>query len=304
MTAGSTHHIGVDLGGTNIKWVALASIGGETSILGQGELPTDSKDGPAAVAVRVGDAAVEAMKIATGPTTVGVGLPGRYNANDGTTTFLPNLPGDWNGLPLASIVGERVGLPCRLINDARAFALAEHRVGAGRGCQTMIGITIGTGIGGGIIVAGRLHLGIDGTAGEFGHQTILPDGPLCGCGMHGCVEAVTKAAALATLGGRPTARGVSDAAQAGDAKAVAALETVAGHLAIAIANSIVLLSPDRIVIGGGVAQAGDLLLVPIRQAVRRRVSVVPVERIEIVQAKLGPIAGAIGAALWGAGVGC
>ena len=298
-----TQHLGVDLGGTNIKWVALEVADGDASILGQGELSTRSAEGPEAVAQRVGDGAAAAFDVASAPTTVGVGLPGRYNAESGTTTFLPNLPGDWNGVPLAALVGERVGLPCKLINDARAFTLAEHNVGAGKGCQTMVGITMGTGIGGGVIVSGRLHLGIDGSAGEFGHQTIIPDGPMCGCGMRGCVEAVTRSSALAEFGGQPTARAVAEAAQAGDAPALAAIETVAGYLAIAVANSIVLLSPDRIVIGGGVAQAGELLLDPIRRAVRARVSVVPVERIEILQARLGPIAGAIGAALWGAGIG-
>ena len=303
VTTGSTHHIGVDLGGTNIKWVALSLIGGEASILGRGELPTDSATGPSSVARRVADAAVAAAALTTDPTTVGVGLPGRYDGERGTTTFLPNLPGDWTGVPIGGIVSDRVGLPCRLLNDARAFTLAEHTVGAGRGCQTMVGITLGTGIGGGVIVNNRLHLGLDGTAGEFGHQTILLDGPECGCGKRGCVEAVTSASALAHLGGKPTARAVAEAARAGDPTALAAIETVAGYLAVAVANSIVLLSPDRIIVGGGVAQAGELLLDPLRQAVRERVSVVPVERVEILQAKLGPIAGAIGAALWGAGIG-
>jgi glucokinase len=298
-----SRHIGVDLGGTNIKWVAIEIAGGNVAILASDEIPTNGASGPANVAQRVAEAAGVAQQAAGAALTLGVGLPGKFDPARGTVTFLPNIAGDWNGVELARIAGEGVGLRCLLINDARAFALAEHAAGGGRGCRNLLGITLGTGIGGGIIIDGRLHLGIDGSAGEFGHQTVLLDGPVCGCGMLGCVEALAKSACLAALAEQPTARAATEAAKRGDATALAAFETVAGWLAIAIANAIVLLSPDRIVLGGGGAQAGDLLLEPLRGMVRERVTMVPVERVKILQSELGPTAGAIGAALWGAGVG-
>src|SRR5437016_7356912 len=114
----------------------------------------------------------------------------------GITRFIPNIPGHWEGVQVTAPMTDAVRSPVRLINDARAFALAEHGLGAGRGARAMLGITLGTGVGGGLILDGHLYLGHEGTAGEFGHQTILPDGPLCNCGNHGCLEALDRADAI------------------------------------------------------------------------------------------------------------
>lgn len=296
-------HLGIDLGGTNVKYATVEIDGDGARIVEEAEVPTRSIEGPAAVVARLAALAGSEVSRRGDIASVGVGLPGLFDWGRGTTRFLPNLPGDWSDQPFAAPIAEAAGMPVRLINDARAFALAEHRAGAGQGCATMVGITLGTGIGGGIVVDGRLRLGIDGTAGEFGHQTVVPNGPRCGCGRRGCVESVASAGALARAGGKASAKEVIAAAQAGDPWALRAVEEVCAHLSIAIANACVLLCPDRIVIGGGVSRAGETLIGPLRAAVRQRVTVVPIDRIEIVQAQLGSTAGAVGAALWGAGMG-
>jgi glucokinase len=157
---------------------------------------------------------------------------------------------------------------------------------------------LGTGVGGGIVVDGRLILGT-ADAGEIGHETVLAGGPRCGCGNDGCVEALTRADVFARLAGRATAEEVYAAARAGDATALAAIEHAAKWLGVALANAYVLLAPDAFVVGGGIAAAGDLLLKPLEAAVRRYVHIVPPERIRVLPGSLGPFAGAIGAALFG-----
>jgi glucokinase len=164
----------------------------------------------------------------------------------------------------------------------------------------MAGLVLGTGVGGVIVLDGRVHFGHDGTAGELGHQTLIPDGPDCTCGNHGCLEAFARADRVAAACGTRSAEEAVAAARAGDARAVAGLAEIGGWLGIAIANVVVSLTPERVVIGGGVAGAGDLLLEPIRAEVRRRVHVTDLGRLEIVAAELGTWAGAIGAAVHGA----
>ncbi|TMF78625.1 MAG: ROK family protein [Chloroflexi bacterium] len=182
----------------------------------------------------------------------------------------------------------------------RAFALAEHRLGAGRGATSLLGITLGTGVGGGLILGGQLYLGRDGTAGEFGHQTILPDGPRCNCGNNGCLESLARADAIAAACGQPGAEESVAAARAGDPRAQQGLIEVGRYLGIGASNVVVLVGVDRIVVGGGIAAAGDILLDPLRQELARRVHVADVDRVQVVGAELGIWAGAIGAALFAA----
>jgi glucokinase len=191
-------------------------------------------------------------------------------------------------------------LPVALVNDARAFGLAELRLGAARGASSMIGLTLGTGVGGVFAVDGRVHQGHDGTGGELGHQTIDPDGPWCGCGNRGCVEAYARADQIAAACGTPTAEDAVRAARAGDERARSGLADVGRYLGIGIANMITVITPDRVVLGGGVAAAGDLLFDPIRQEIARRVRTTSIEEVMVVAAELGTWAGAIGAALYGA----
>ena len=153
-------------------------------------------------------------------------------------------------------------MPTFLINDARAFGLAELRLGAGRGASSMVGLTLGTGVGGAIAIGGRVHQGHDGTGGELGHQTIDPDGPWCGCGNRGCLEAFARADQIAAACGTATAEEAIARARAGDRVRSTGIARVGRYLGIGIANAVVVISPDRVVIGGGIAAAGDLLFDP------------------------------------------
>jgi glucokinase len=288
--------VGLDLGGTNIKWTVL-EVGETTTPVARGSVPTGAAGGPDVVAERMLAAARQGLD-AHGPVDgVGVGVPGLFDRDRGTIELFPNLPGPWPGYPLRDRLADRLGLPATLINDARAFTLAEGTIGAGRGCRTVICLTLGTGIGGGVMVDGRLHTGANGRAGEIAHQVVLPDGPQCGCGNRGCVEPLAQAATLARLAGRATAEEVYAGAAAGDERCRDAIAQVAGWIGIALANVIAVLDPDRIVIGGGIAGAGRLVIDPIRAATRAHVTLLVPTEIDIVAAALGAEAGAIGAAL-------
>src|SRR5436190_21664141 len=189
-------------------------------------------------------------------TTVGIGVPGLYDPATGRTRFLANLPGGWVDQPVAPSAESALGIPTALINDARAFGLAELRLGAGRGIASMVGLVLGTGVGGVIAIDGRVVLGHDGSAGELGHQTLDPDGPECGCGNRGCLEAFVRADRFAAACGTATPEAAVGAARGGDTRAVAGLAEIGLWLGIGIANMIAVVSPDRVVIGGGVAAAG------------------------------------------------
>ena len=299
---GRSRHFGLDLGASNVKWAALELAGDEWSTLDRGQFPTSATDGADAVIERMADAAERARADWPDLASVGVGVPGLFDAADGITTFLPNLPPDWERRPVAGPMRARLGLPVRLINDARAFGLAELRLGAGRGCDGMVGLALGTGVGGVVVVGGELRFGHDGTGGEVGHQTLLPDGPPCTCGNAGCLEAFAKADAVAAACGTGSAEDAVVAAQRGDERALAGLAEIGRWLGIGISNLIVVLNPDRVVLGGGVAGAGELLIEPIRDEVRRRVHVTNLDAVEIVTAELGTWAGAIGAGVHGAGI--
>ena len=172
--------------------------------------------------------------------------------------------------------------------------------GQGRGAQSLVGIVLGTGVGGAIVIDGKLITGHDGAAGEVGHHTIDPDGPSCNCGSRGCLESFIRADRLAEACDAPSAEVAVERARAGDAAAIAGLARVGRYLGIGIANLITILTPDRVVLGGGVAGAGDLLLAPARDEIRRRTHMTEPAAVEIVFAELGIWAGAIGAAVHGA----
>jgi len=300
MSNGATRHLGLDLGGTNLKWAVLERTGDTWTTLGTGQQPTEGHLGPDHVVRRIGEVGRDAMRLWPGAESAGIGVPGLYDPATGETRFLVNVPGAWAGRPVAGPVGEALGVPAFLINDARAFGLAELRLGAARGAQSMVGLTLGTGVGGVIAVHGRVIQGHDGTAGEVGHQTIDPDGPWCGCGNRGCVEAFARADPIAIACGTATPEEAVQRARDGDARALDGLAQVGRYLGIGIANLVTIISPDRVVIGGGVAAAGDLLFAPIRAELRRRVHTTALGEVEVVPAELGTWAGSIGAAVHGA----
>jgi glucokinase len=289
--------LGLDVGGTNSKLAVVAADADGGRLVATASVPTGAGD-PAEVLGRLAAVATE-LVAAHGPVAAaGVGLPGLFDEASGRVVFLPNLPPAWTGQPVAGPLGGRLGVPVALLNDARAFTLAESRMGAAAGCPTVVCLTLGTGVGGGVVVDGRLRFGPHGRAGELGHQVIEVGGPPCGCGNRGCVEAFAAGAALCRLGGHATPEAVFAAAAAGDERAAGAVRAVVGRLAVGIANLVTILWPERVVVGGGVAAAGEELFGPLRAAVAASAPLVDPGAYEIVPAALGPAAGAIGAALW------
>jgi glucokinase len=292
-----TLFLGLDVGGTNCKLAVVQLDGDRRELVATAAIPTGAGD-PADVLARLAAVAGE-LVAAHGPVAAaGVGVPGLFDEDRGRAVFLPNLPASWTGREVAGPLAAGLGVPVALINDARAFTLAESRMGAAAGCPTVVCLTLGTGVGGGVVVDGRLRFGPHGRAGELGHQVIEAGGPPCGCGNRGCVEAFAAGPALSRLGGRATPEAVFAAAAAGDERAAGAVRSVVGRLAVGIANLVTVLWPERVVVGGGVAAAGEGLFGPLRAAVAASAPLVDPGAYEIVPAALGPAAGAIGAALW------
>jgi glucokinase len=257
--------------------------------------------GPAHVIKRLAETGNEAIERCGVVDTAGVGVPGLYDPASGATLMLPNLPGEWHMVPVAPFVGYHLGqVATHLINDARAFGLAELRLGAGRGASTMVGLTLGTGVGGVVAIDGRIVFGHQGTAGELGHQIVEVDGRACTCGARGCLETYARADRIAELCGTATAEEAVALAKAGDERAQRGLAEACRYLGIGIASAIAVLTPDRIVIGGGISAAGETILDPIRAAAREHVFTTDIDQVEFATAQLGTWAGAIGAAVHGA----
>lgn len=312
-------YAGVDLGGTKIT-AAIADRSGQ--VLCQRQIPTLSHEGPAAVLERIARL-IDALAVEADarPAALGMGCPGLVDVDQGVTRFFPNLPTQWRDVPAAEILGGRLGCPVRLLNDVRSATLGELTYGRGRTARTMAFFALGTGIGGGVAVDGRLHLGPLGSAGELGHQTILPNGPVCGCGNHGCLETLASGPAIAAEGvrllktglapklyelvdgdaGRITPREMATAADAGDSNVRDAILRAAEYLGIGVANVVVVLHPDLVVLGGGVAEMGDILLDRVRQVVRRRVGMFPTDGVQVERSALGERAGLLGAVALAAG---
>jgi glucokinase len=284
--------LGLDLGGTHIK-LALLEDGVPVE---QREAETRSEDGgPGGVLERM----VELGRSVGAVDSIGVALPGLFD-EDGVVVLLPNLYGAWTGMRAREPLEQGLGAPVRMINDGHAFALAESTLGAGRGAANVMCVVCGTGIGGGLVLGGRLHLGPNQRAGEFGHHTVSEDGPACECGNHGCLELYAGSRAIATAAGAPSFHETVLRARSGDAAAIRALARAGELIGVAVANVLIFLAPDRVVVGGGVVEAGELLLEPLRASVADHARVAPLERIAIASAELGQRAGAIGAALWSA----
>jgi glucokinase len=287
-----TRRIGLDVGGTNIKLVVLEG----DEVVDRASEPTRSEDGPEAVLDRLAGLARASGEAAS----VGVAFPGLFDA-DGRGLLFPNLHGDWRGRPIREPLSRALGRPVGLVNDGHAFTLAEARVGAARGARDVMCVVCGTGVGAGLVLDGRLHLGIDDRAGEIGHHTVVLDGHACKCGNRGCLELYAGARAITQTAGRESFDETVGAARAGDETAVAAIRRAGELIGVAVANLIIFLTPERVVIGGGVAEAEELLMEPLREELARRAgNVAPLEQIEVVRATLGPEAGAIGAALFAA----
>jgi glucokinase len=304
---------GVDIGGTKI---ALALAAPDGRIISAARFPTRVEEGPH----RILDAAaseIERMLGGTGGclTAVGIGCGGPLDRRRGLVLSPPNLPG-WDEFPVVALLEERLGVPALLDNDANAAALGEHRYGAGRGLKHLVYITISTGIGGGVIVRGELVHGVHDGAGEVGHMTVLPEGPACGCGARGCLEALCSGTSIARRArerlaagapsslsslarGEITAQAVAEAARGGDVLASAVWDETIHYLSVGVGNLFNVLAPEAVIIGGGVSTAGAQLFEPLRERVRGRVRMLPPEKINILQASLGGDSGIHGAVILG-----
>jgi glucokinase len=299
--ADAPYIVGVDIGGTKVACV-LADAAGR--IITRQWQPTRSAEGWQAVVQQLFEMTERVLEGVFCQQVRGIGIScgGPLDSQKGIVYSPPNLPG-WDAVPIKQLFEERFGLPTRLENDANATALAEHRFGAGRGTRHMVFMTWGTGIGGGLILDGRLYRGANDLAGEIGHTTVLLDGPLCGCGKRGCLEALASGPSIARrarelAGESPeslvwqrvspeavTAQHIVEAAIEGDTFARFVLAEAATYMGIGIANVAQILNPERVVLGTIAVKAGDLVLEPLRRAlavhawgrVREALQVVPAE---------------------------
>lgn len=305
--------VGIDVGGTTVKFAVAHADG---TILREGCIATESHLGPELVLKQIGEyAKAISNEVGGAPCAVGMGLPGLVDSRLGVARYLPNLMSHWRNVPVTKILSPLVGCDVRLLNDVHMATYGELIFGLGRDVGTMVFMAIGTGIGGGIVIDGKLRLGPLGAAGELGHQTIDPSGPLCGCGNHGCLETLASGTALASEGirlmlvgmapalrdlvegdpGRVTVQAMGAVADRDPAVRQAILHA-ASYLAIGIANVVVTVDPELIVIGGGVAKLGDLLFNQVRSEIQTRIGqLFPVEDIRIEPSQLDTKAGVMGA---------
>ena len=306
--------VGIDLGGTNIVAGTVAEDGSE--LVGLVSEPTLPDQGGDAVIARIVKLARASMAQAKGRDIVGIGIgsPGPLNTKTGVVLLTPNL--GWVDMPLRDRVSDALGMPATLDNDANCAIYGEWWRGAARGSDYVVGLTIGTGIGGGIVLGGEIYHGVSDIAGEFGHMTIDSNGRRCKCGNDGCVEAYASGPAIATraiegidrgaetslpqyVGGdlsRITAQVVYEAAHDGDAYALQLVYETAKFLGAAVASIVNIFNPEVVVICGGVTLAGDKLFRPLRNEVERRAFKPAWEACRIVPGELTGTAGVYGAA--------
>lgn len=285
--------LGLDLGGTKI----LAAVVEEGRILDKLRVATPH-EGFEAVVATLEHSARALLARHPEVAAIGIGSPGPLDLKQGIIRFAPNIPHMENA-PITAALTERLGLPVVLENDANAAGYAEHKYGAARELNTSIYITISTGIGGGLFVGDAVIRGRTGAAGEVGHMTLLPNGAICGCGQHGCWEALASGRAMArdasfSYGEPLSTQEVFRRAQAGERRALAVVERAAYFSGMALANLVKLFDPDAFVIGGGVAQVGNFYLEKIQQAADNFTYGFPPAVLR--PAELGTDAGVIGAA--------
>lgn len=286
-------YLGIDLGGTSVK---LGVCGPDGDVRARTVVPTIVDAGPLDALGRIADAARGLVGDAGPVTACGVGVPGEIDRERGLLVRANHFPG-WVDVPLVELLDEALGLRVALENDANCAAWGELRAGAGRGARSLACFTLGTGVGGGVIIDGELWTGASGAAGAFGHITVDPSGPPCPCGQRGCVEQYASATAIARQSGRGSSREAFDAARRGEPDAVAAIDWACDGLAAGVAVVVHVVQPEVVVLAGGVATAGDALVERVRRGVARRVRSAWLARVRIACSQLGEDAGWVGAAL-------
>ncbi|MFB7919052.1 ROK family protein [Streptomyces sp. NPDC056061] len=296
------HVIALDVGGTGMK---AALVGADGTLLHEARRATGRERGPEAVVESILTFAADLraygeQHLGESARAAGVAVPGIVDADNGIAVYASNL--GWRDVPMRRLLGERLGgVPVALGHDVRTGGLAEGRIGAGKGADRFLFIPLGTGIAGAIGITGTIEAGAHGYAGEIGHIVVRPDGPDCGCGQRGCLETLASASAVtrdwAAASGDPTADAAdcAKAVESGDPAALEVWRNAVDALAAGLVTALTLLDPRMLIIGGGLAEAGETLFTPLRAAVEERVTFQKLPRI--VPAALGDTAGCLGAGL-------
>ncbi len=318
MTSTKSCFVGIDLGGTTIKFALMDEAG---DMLHSSRVMTEADEGHEAVLGRMIDGARELIAQADETEVVravGVAVPGLIDVDLGISIFMTNLAGHWPNVPVAEPVSAALGLPVFLINDVRAFTVAELEIGAAKGATTVLCYAVGTGIGGGVVAHGRVNMGVGGAGGELGHVIVNPDGPLCGCGNRGCAEAyaagpaiIGEANRMIVMGEATALRAMVDgdlnkmtpeiverAASDGDAIARKVLDFAGFHFGLAVSGAISALAPEVVVFGGGVLKPHGYYWEQIERTARAHCHVTEIDKVAFRPAKLGYQAGVVGAAFW------
>lgn len=309
------YRIGVDVGGTNVK-IALVDLSGEISY--SKIFPTRAEMGYEYTITSMKEAISTLLKETNNTKEtiegIGFGFPGQIDYKKGIVRLSPNIPG-WSEVSITTEIEKEFGIPTRVDNDVNCAALGELHFGAGVGCENIVCITVGTGIGAGIIINGKLVRGASNAAGEIGHIKLsMHDGPLCGCGDRGCLEAFASGPAIVAMaeeyikGGKSTKYRemaedgitphiVAEAANQGDAVAQKIFAIIGEYIGLGLASVVNVLNPEKIIIGGGVAGAGEILFNPIKETLLKRAMPISGSAVQVVPAQLGNNAGIIGASL-------
>lgn len=307
----SNYVIGIDLGGTNLK---AGIVDRDGNIHHRLSIRTDNNADPQTISNQIFELIVKVgAGLKPAPTNiigVGLGSPGLVDKKGETILFSPNLP-LWRNIPIKRMVSERFSVPCVLENDANAAAWGEKWVGAGKEADSLVMLTLGTGIGGGIIINNKLWRGVNNVAAEIGHMVIQMDGPKCSCGNYGCIEAYASATSMVRRfkeslkngvpsslkdAGEITAKMINDAAFQGDKASLDVIKETGHYLGVALVNIMHVLNPEVIVLTGGMIGSGDLLMNPIKQVIKEKAFEASAKETKIVFSQLGNDAGIIGAA--------
>ena len=309
------YRIGVDVGGTNVK-LALVDLNGK--IVYSNTTPTRADLGYEHSIANIQNAIEELMRETNSNKdnveAIGFGFPGQIDYKEGIVRLLTNMPG-WVEIPLVKIMQDKFGITTKLDNDVRVATLGELKYGAGKGCENLVCVTVGTGIGSGLVLNGKLIRGAKNAAGEIGHiKMTMDNGPICGCGDYGCLEAYASGPSIVAeakeylKGGKSSKFKelateelspyiVAQAALQGDMVAKRIYAKMGEIIGLGLVSVINLLNPERVIIGGGVADAGDILFNPIKEVIKKRAMAIQANSVEIVPAQLGNTAGVIGASL-------